>query len=441
MNLERVSAIAAAALYEGYILYPYSPTAIKNRQRWTFGGVFPREYAEANGGDPCTIQAQCLLEGSTDTKIEVRLRFLHIVTREIGVLAELQAILPLDPAALTRVAVLELDGTRYLPWEEAMEQEVAEIWPLPQLLGRTAETAYSFPPRHDMEPIHGSDGRVAGAVIRSAASLAGALIVAAEPVANGVVRLSVRVENRTPLTPEMRTRRDLAQHRAFASAHLLLGAEGGAFVSLMDPPPALQGAAAACDNQGVWPVLAGQPGARDIMLASPIILYDYPEIAPESPGDLFDGTEIDEILSLRILTMTDAEKRDMAAVDARARALLERTERLGAPAFARMHGTMHRAATPLPLAGEVGSQHEPGEAEGLAVGDHVRLRPRRRADIMDVVLRDKIAVIEAIERDFEDNVHLAVTVLEDPGREFGMDRMPGHRFFFGLDEVQKLGPP
>ena len=223
--------------------------------------------------------------------------------------------------------------------------------------------------------------------------------------------------------------RELAQRRAFASTHILLGVEHGAFVSLMDPPPALHEAAAACDNQGVWPVLVGAQGAGDIMLASPIILYDYPEIAAESPGDLFDGTEIDEILSLRILTMTEAEKRDMAAVDTRARTLLERTEKLGAPEFARMHGAMRGVPSPVPLA---------KETLGFAPGDHVRLRPRRRADIMDVVLRDKIAVIEAIERDFENRVHLAVTVLDDPGREFGLDRMPGHRFFFDLDEVEKL---
>lgn len=61
------------------------------------------------------------------------------------------------------------------------------------------------------------------------------------------------------------------------------------------------------------------------MLASPIILYDYPRLAPESPGELFDGTEIDEILSLRVLILTDNEKRLAAAVDERARALLDRT--------------------------------------------------------------------------------------------------------------------
>ena len=76
------------------------------------------------------------------------------------------------------------------------------------------------------------------------------------------------------------------------------------------------------------------------MLSSPIILYDYPEIAPESPGDLFDGTEIDEILNLRVLTMTDEEKWEMSQVDERARQILNRTETLTEEDFWKMHGTI-----------------------------------------------------------------------------------------------------
>jgi hypothetical protein len=80
-----------------------------------------------------------------------------------------------------------------------------------------------------------------------------------------------------------------------------------------------------------------------------------------------------------------------------------------------------------------------GGAE-LTIGDRVRLNPRGRADIMDLVLKDRVAVIEAIEYDFEDRIHLAVTVADDPGRELGLGYMPGHRFFFGPDEVQPLPP-
>ena len=93
---------------------------------------------------------------------------------------------------------------------------------------------------------------------------------------------------------------------------------------------------------GTWPVLIGEEGQRDTVLSSPIILYDYPQIAPESPGDLFDGAEIDEILSLRIMTMTDEEKQEMRQSDARARKILERTEALPEEQFLKLHGALRR---------------------------------------------------------------------------------------------------
>ena len=96
----------------------------------------------------------------------------------------------------------------------------------------------------------------------------------------------------------------------------------------------------ACKNVGTWPVLVGEDGQRDAMLSSPIILYDYPKIAPESPGALFDGTEIDEILSLRIMTLTDQEKLEIGRTDERARQILERTESMPPEQFMKMHGVL-----------------------------------------------------------------------------------------------------
>ena len=111
---------------------------------------------------------------------------------------------------------------------------------------------------------------------------------------------------------------------------------------MIDPPEELKEVVASCQNVGCWPVLVSETGGRDTMLASPIILYDYPEVAGESPGDLFDATEIDEILTLRILTMTDAEKREMVETDARAKELLERTEALTGDDLMRLHGVIRR---------------------------------------------------------------------------------------------------
>jgi hydrogenase maturation protease len=128
--------------------------------------------------------------------------------------------------------------------------------------------------------------------------------------------------------------------RSLLSAHSILSVEHGEFVSLLETPDVFKENAAQCKNTGTWPVLVGEDGQRDAMLSSPIILYDYPQIAPESAGDLFDGTEIDEILALRILTLTENEKQEMRDGDERARQILERTEALPEEQFLKLHGVL-----------------------------------------------------------------------------------------------------
>jgi hydrogenase maturation protease len=230
--------------------------------------------------------------------------------------------------------------------------------------------------------------------------------------------------------------------RTFASTHVILHAPNASFVSLLEPPAEFKALAAACKNIGAWPVLVGAPGdsKRDTMLASPIILYDYPQIAPESDGDYCDGTEMDEMLALRVLTMTDAEKKEMRLVDGVARRILERTENMPPEHFWKLHGTLRdvRAAAeffnPLqPVARMVmvnGVQ--------VKVGDRVRLHPKKRADALDLILAGKTAIIEAVEQDVENQIHLAVVLEEDPGRDLGLSRQPGHRFFYSTEEVEPL---
>src|SRR3954463_4755853 len=83
MNRELVDPIANAVMYEGYILYPYRPS-VKNRQRWTFGGLYPEAYSRASGGaDPCANQAECLVEGG-GAVVDVVVRFLHLTDRRVG---------------------------------------------------------------------------------------------------------------------------------------------------------------------------------------------------------------------------------------------------------------------------------------------------------------------------------------------------------------------
>jgi hypothetical protein len=316
MNFERADQIAKAVLYEGYMLYPYRPSSVKNRQRWNFGVVYPQAYSEAQGGEePCSMHHECLVSGNALVSIEVKLRFLHLQTRSVQASSDV------------RTGPLP-DG-----WQEAVEREISvpELAIAALLGGMTSTFAFPSQMRADSER---------DCIIeRRQEAIAGTIEISAESVGEDLFKVSVHVKNVTP-TEIPAANRDAALMQSLVSTHTILGVKGGEFVSLLEPPPELQELASVCQNVGAWPVLVGEPGQRDTLLASPIILYDYPQIAPESPGDLFDGTEIDEILSLRIMTLTDEEKREIRESDDRARQILERTDAMPAEQFTKLHGAM-----------------------------------------------------------------------------------------------------
>jgi len=433
MNDAIIQRIVDAVLYEGYMLYPYRATSLKNRQRWTFGGIYPKDYAQASrAGEPWFLQTQCLVQGNADTRIAARAGFLHLVEREVGELSGTDAAAAdQDEPGYRRVDMLEIDGRRYYSWEEAQERQPrAEPIRLGELLAATRLTPFAYEGLHDVTLLRDANDAPAGVLARRRHALRGVLALAAQQLSGQLFRLNARLMNLTPWSPAQG--RAAPAPLALMSSHLVLTAHGGEFLSMIDPPTALAGAAAACEQNGLWPVLVGAEGRRDTVLAAPIILEDYPRVAAESPGDLFDATEIDEILILRILTMTEQEKREMAAVDARARALLERTEALGAEQINSLHGTWRDEVEQPRLA----SLRVDGIE--LTVGAQVRLHPRRRADIFDIALDGRLATIEALERDFDDRIHVAVTIDDDPGRDLGSARMPGHRFFFAPEEVEPL---
>ena len=322
--MDAVRKIADAVLYEGYVLWPYRRSALKNRQRWTFGGIYPRGHSEGREDDPWRMRTECLLLADDDARLEVSVRFLHVVHRQ-AMRASAKGLQPVDE--------LTAAGERYLTWEEATEREVGvgpvrigelEKWPRRETIAIPAGQA-----QERLGP--------EGAVVRRWHTLHGALELVARRLRTGLFRVTVRVANTTPWHGGSR---EHAVERTFCSTHAVLHTEGGEFVSLTDPPDELRAAAEACRNDGVWPVLVGEPDDRSTLLASPIILEDHPRIAPESPGDLFDGGEIDQLLTLNILSLTDAEKDEMRASDPRAREILDRTEALSEEELLRLHGTI-----------------------------------------------------------------------------------------------------
>jgi hypothetical protein len=352
VNVKLVEDIASAVLYEGYMLYPYRPSSVKNRQRWNFGVVYPKTYSEMqSGSDNWFQQTECLATGTASAALNVKVRFLQAVGRTIG---ELKA--PLDELAVGAGNSTEPDfriveslrvGDQILQtWQEATEREV--VLPLVELTDGDCSNRtsfFAFPGERELEAVRNADGRIAAFIVRTKEAISGQVDVTTKCLDDGLFKITVRVVNTSATAsadankPSSPTREE-ALVRSLLSAHTILTVNGGEFVSLLDPPASLREAVSGCNNIGTFPVLAGEEGQRDGMLSSPIILYDYPQIAPESPGDLFDGTEIDEILALRILTLTDDEKHEMRNADARARQILERTETMPMEHFMKLHGVL-----------------------------------------------------------------------------------------------------
>ena len=334
--MDAVKKIAEAVLYEGYILWPYRRSATKNQQRWTFGGVYPRAYSEARGeDDPWIMQTQCLVLGDGESTIEVKVRFLHVVERKVG---RKRRDVARNVSTFEYVEELRVGGELHLPWDEATEREIAVgRFELSELLDSPEQVGIDIPAGSTEEPLAEPTGEIVGSLVRTWRTLRGAVEVEAEPLREGLFRVTVRITNTTLWEGEDR---ESTLKQTFVSTHTALEVEGGEFVSLMDPPEELREAVQECENLKTWPVLVGEEGERNMLLSAPIILYDYPQIAPESPGDLFDGTEIDQLLIFNVLTLTDEEKEEMRASDPRAREILERTESLSPEELMNLHGAI-----------------------------------------------------------------------------------------------------
>lgn len=391
-TFERARLVADAVLWEGYVLYPYRASSSKNRVRFQWGIVGAAEQP--------TMTTTVLVEHDRTAHVDVRLRFLHLERRDDG-------------------------------WDEAVERHVDVSV---ELVDGAHET-------HPVLIASDGEGQMAiDAVMRTQIRRIGS-----------VSALQVEIENLD--VDRVGASRDDLLLTAMIGTHVLFATPVDAFVSLLEPPDWASGAVAACVNHRCWPVVVGPDPRRDLMLGSPVILYDHPVVAPESPGDFFDGTEIDEMLTLRVQTLTDDEKEEARRTDPRAAAIIDRCEEMSIETQEALHGRMLAgaghgvAADPVrsDLGGPVDPMPEwsdPGPMRALVgatwvrPGDKVRLRPGRRADAHDLFLADKIATIAHIVHTVDDDTHLAVTVDDDPASEL-MD-WHGRYLYFAPDEVVAL---
>lgn len=236
IEVDAIEKVAEAVLYEGCMMSPNRASAIKNRQRFNLGVLYPE------GFDASLQRTECLVCSERNAMVDIEVRYLR-----------------LDAIGHAHERALQI-----------CDLPVAELETL---------------------QFHESDD-------------IGDIRISAESVGPDCHRL--RIEIRNAQREEPGAAREKVLLNSMISVHTILSVRGGTFVSLLDPPAALAEAAKHCRNTGTFPVLAGEEGAHDAILSSPMVLCDYP----------------------RILTLTDEEKAETRQGDERARALLERRENI-----------------------------------------------------------------------------------------------------------------
>jgi len=345
-------------LYEGYALYPYTPTATKNATPTPFGIVYPPAYAATSSAtfDHLVLEGQ--LEDGGEVSAEVRF--------------------------------LATAGERH----QAVAQAVALAGP-------------------------GQEHFAVGDLRVSARLDVGE-------------RVTLRVENRTDAPADLD--RAGALRHSLLSAHPILRVRGGRFVSPLE---------STCASVNTWAVLATPED--DTLLGAAIVLPDHPQIAPESRGSLFDGTEIEEALLLHVHALSDGERAAIEEQDPMVRDMVARAAAATPEDVLALHGrvTVRDPATtepPKPSAavGDPSAGEAEVEHEGVVYrrGGKLVLRPGPDASLEARMVEGRTATIERIFVDYDGKVHLGVTVDDVPGQE--LMRETGRFLFFFPPEVEVL---
>jgi hypothetical protein len=460
-GFEHASAVADAVLYEGYVLYPYRKSSSKNQVRWQFGILATREWIEGQG--PVTDgvagsteswwqQTECLLDAPTGARVHVRPRFLQLQSKTVEERQPDGSFRPVDR--------LDLGHRAEVPFDEAVPHETDVLVPVADLLDGEHRHEFGAPAGEDVETAYDDHGVEVGRVVRRRWPVTAVVRLSAErqDTPFRLFGLRVRIDNTGSPDRPLGTRDEALRHSMIAT-HSFVGVDRGSLVSLLDPPEWASAAAKACRNVRTFPVLTGEPGGTRLVLSSPIILYDHAQVAPESPGDLHDACEIDEILSLRTLTLTDEEKREARATDPRVAAIVDRVDTMPPEIMERLHGAVRSldpgwtprtgiGAGTGPVEGQ--PWWEPGADDALspetdhvlvdgvrvARGSRVRLRPGQRADAHDMFLAGRSAEVDRVLLDVDGTWQVAVTIEDDPSAE--LHQWYGRFHYFRPEELEPL---
>ena len=419
--LTRARQVADAVLYEGYLLYPYRASSSKNQVRWQFGVLGPTGAAEAGVGEPKTMSAEVLVEYRHGASLDAYVRFLQVQARVVE---------RWTGFGWEAVDELLVGGTRWIPFHEAVSREIPLLGLSVDDLAAGRELDISAPSGEEVEELY-ENSELVGRLIRTRWALHGTVSLSTRLGHDPRVRvLRIKVENHTwwfhTDVPGW-TDRDVTARYSFVGTHLLLTLSGARFLSSLDGPDWTDTDAKGLAQSRCWPSLIAADDGSDAVLISPIILGDHPTVAPQSAGDLFDATEIDEILTLRVITLTDAEKADARGTDPRAAAILDRCDTMSNDDMEKLHG---------------GRRYEPTtdtvvvNGVSIAKGSRVLLRPSRRADAQDIFLAGMTGVVARVYFDLDGETHVAVMLEDDPGRD--LYSATGRFYYFSPDELEPL---
>jgi hypothetical protein len=472
--------VADTVLYEGYVLYPYRASARKNQLRWQFGVLVPLPCADVDGPERAFNRTEVVVVPGAEPTLDLRVRCLQVQRRSVEA--------AVAGGGFVAAESVLVDGTPVRAWDEALDHEIdVSGVALRSLVGNPRTIGFELEECDGSELLGDAAGSTVGRVRRHAEAVSGSVVLEAvwvrtdagqdgEP--RDILRVSVTVANLTswpPASGEHSEARETVMRYSLVAAHTVLAIRDGTFISSLDPPDEYGRAVADCTNEGTFPVLVGGMStsqAERLVLASPIILYDHPAIAPESEGDLCDATEIDEILALRVLTLTDEEKSEARATDPRSAAIVDRCDSMSPDAWSLLHGTFRPIREELDPAGTsdfdlpaslewtTPAIGEPAAKEGedapwwdpgvdgavnpwtdtvmilgveVGKGTKVRLAPSRRADAHDLFTRGMTATVAGVFNDVDGDQHVAVILDDDPAND--LYAWQGRFLYFATDEV------
>ncbi len=402
MTTSGVDELISTLLYEGYALYPYTPGASKNSTPTPFGIVYPPTYAESQPAAFSMLRLECVLQGGPDAKVTGSVRFLQAAgERHKGVERRL------DPGSPT----------------------------LAELAREPVDLEFEYEPEDAEE----------------APPLKGRVRMRAELLGPELARVKICVHNDSVVGPtaEDEPTRAEALRRSLLSVHPMLEVEGARFASPLERDGDAGEAVEACECVNTFPVLVGEGDVA--VLGATIMLPDHPELAPESLGNLFDNTEIEEALLLHVQVLTDDERKGIEEhQDPAVREMLERADKVTNDEMLELHGELTFSEPADDAQGErtngtqlkppAGIDDIPGEheldlgARRVKLGDKVVLRPGTEGDVYDKMLHGRTATIERIYKGYDDRVYLGVTVDDDPGQDLLRDT--GRYLFFFADEIE-----